>query len=344
MLIPIENIYYLLCYVWNKLEEKDRVSITIDDKTDILDLLAKVLVSGTKILLKRGIEKNYLTISQEIAGVKGKLELSETVKRGILKKQRTFCTMDEFSSNILSNQLLVSTFYRLINTQDLDPSLKGELKRLIWMFSGIQPIEIQNSHFRQVRLHRNNKFYGFLLNVCQLIYENSLPTEKPGEWRFIDFMRDEQKMNKLFETFLLNFYRKHLIGWQVSSPAITWQLIPEDEKAIEHLPRMLTDITLERQDEKIIIDAKYYRQTMTENFERQKIHSGNLYQIFSYLINQRGGDEKTRKTRGILLYPTIDEEYDLHYMFEEHPIQIKTVNLNQHWRGIEKRLVGVVGK
>lgn len=341
-MIPIENIYYLLCYAWNKLEEKDRVSISIEDKTDMLDLLAKVLVSGTKILLKRGIEKSYITITHEIAGVKGKLELFETVKRGILKNQRTYCTMDEFSSNILSNQLLISTFYRLLHTQELDREIKGELKRLIWMFSGIEPIEIQHSHFRQVRLHRNNKFYGFLLNVSQLIYENSLPTELPGEWRFIDFIRNEKKMNQLFETFLRNFYRKHLSGWHISSPAITWQLVPEDEKAVVHLPRMLTDITLESPDEKIIIDAKYYWQTMTENYEHQKIHSGNLYQIFSYLINQRGDNEKTRKTRGILLYPTIDQEYDLHYTFEGHPIQIKTVNLNQHWRGIEKRLVGII--
>lgn len=343
MQIPIENIYYLLCYAWNKLDEKDRVSISIDDRTDLLDLLAKVLVSGSKILLKRGIEKSYITITQEIAGVKGKLELSETVKRGILKKQRTYCTMDEFSSDILSNQLLVSIFYRLMNTQELDREIKGELKRLILMFTGIQPIEIQSSHFRQVRLHRNNRFYGFLLNVCQLIYENSLPTTKPGEWRFIDFFRDENKMNKLFETFLLNFYRKHLPGWQVNSTAIDWQLIPEDERAMEHLPRMLTDITLESPDEKVIIDAKYYRQTMVENYERKKIHSGNLYQIFSYLINQRGTDEKTHNTRGILMYPTINEEYNLHYQFEGHPIQIKTVNLNQHWRKIERRLVEVVG-
>jgi len=149
-------------------------------------------------------------------------------------------------------------------------------------------------------------------------------------------------MNRLFEAFLLNFYRKHLIGWSVSSQVINWQLIPEDTKAIAHLPRMLTDITLESNGEKIIIDAKYYRQTMGEWHERKKIHSGNLYQIFSYLINQRGDDVKTRKARGILVYPTIDEEYDLHYQFEEHPIQIKTVNLNQHWKGIEKRLMGVV--
>ena len=70
MAIPIENIYYLLCYAWNKLDEKDRVAIAIDDRSDLLDLLAKVLINATKMLLKRGIDKNYITSTIELAGIK----------------------------------------------------------------------------------------------------------------------------------------------------------------------------------------------------------------------------------------------------------------------------------
>jgi len=65
MQIPIENIYYLLCYAWNKLDEKDRVSITIDDKTELLDLFAKVLINASRMLLKRGIDKSYIDNTSE---------------------------------------------------------------------------------------------------------------------------------------------------------------------------------------------------------------------------------------------------------------------------------------
>ena len=57
MIIPIENIYYLLCYAWNILDEKDKVKVSVDDRTELLDLFAKILIQGTRILLKRGIEK-----------------------------------------------------------------------------------------------------------------------------------------------------------------------------------------------------------------------------------------------------------------------------------------------
>ena len=61
MQIPIENIYYLLCYAWNKLDEKERVSVSIDDKTELLDLFAKILINATKMLLKEALIKTILT-------------------------------------------------------------------------------------------------------------------------------------------------------------------------------------------------------------------------------------------------------------------------------------------
>ena len=142
MQIPIENIYYLLCYAWNKLEEKDRVNVSIDDKTELLDLFAKILINGTKILLKRGIDRSYIDFTDEIAGVKGKVQISQTLKSNILFKQKTICTFDTFSSNILTNRILVSTIYSLSRTKALDKDLKKELITLQRMFSGIELIQI----------------------------------------------------------------------------------------------------------------------------------------------------------------------------------------------------------
>lgn len=339
MQIPIENIYYLLCYAWDKLEEKDQVKVAVDDRTRLLDLFTKILIRGTNILLKRGIEKNYVSNTMELAGVKGKLEMSATLKSGLHLKQKTICTIDEFSDNILSNQILITTLYRLVCTRELDPALKREIKPLFWKLSGIQTIELNKRIFSQVRLHRNNRLYAFLIKVCQIIYENTLPTEKPGEWHFVDFLKDKDKLIKLFESFLFNFYKREFPQWYVHRPFIYWQFISHYKDHSHFLPRMETDITIVTKKSRIIIDAKYYHGTLTD---RTKIHSENLYQIFSYLLNQRSTDPVTNSTRGILIYPTITEEVDLDYWYEKHHIQIKTVNLNMHWRLIEERLKGIV--
>lgn len=344
MQIPIENIYYLLCYAWNKLDEKERVNVSIDDKIELLDLFAKVLINATKALLKRGIDKSYIDYTEEMPGIKGKIQISQTLKRNLLFKQKTICTFDNFSANIVANRILFATIYRLTRTVGLDKSLKNELAGLQRMLSGIELIEISNSLFKQVRLNRNNWFYGFVMNVCQIIYESTFPSEEPGRYKFSDFTRDDKKMNQLFEAFIRNFYKKEQTKYKtVKKETIEWQFDCTENTSYQYLPQMETDITLENEEEKIIIDAKFYRETMAVNYNKEKIRSANLYQLFSYLLNQHSDSIKTRNATGILLYPTVDKEYDLNFCYQGHKIQIRTINLNTNWRNISSRLKDIIG-
>ena len=63
MQIPIRNIFYLLSYAWNKLDEAEKMEISIDDYNDSLNLLGRVLVTGTNRLLKKGLDKSYITVT-----------------------------------------------------------------------------------------------------------------------------------------------------------------------------------------------------------------------------------------------------------------------------------------
>lgn len=342
MTIPIENIYYLLCYAWNKLDEKERVAVSAEDCTQLLDLLAKVLINSTRVLLKRGIDRNYINLATEFAGIKGKLDLSGTIKRQLLLKQKTICSFDEFSADILTNQILIATLYRLIRTKGLDKQLKSEIKNLLWQFGEIAVIELNNKVFGQIKLHRNNKFYGFILNVCRLIFDNTLLSEKTGQFQFSDFTRDERKMNRLFEAFLRNFYAIEQKEYKVRRENIYWQFEADENHHLQFLPLMQTDITLENDVAKIIIDAKFYKDTLKSNYSQEKISSANLYQLFSYLLNQRKNNEKNETASGILIYPTITQEYDLQFKYQKHNIFIKTVNLNTNWRYIQKRLLNMI--
>ena len=50
--IPIQNIYYLLCYAWNRLEERDIVDVSGIDSTNLVDLfLTKVMKTVHKVLM-----------------------------------------------------------------------------------------------------------------------------------------------------------------------------------------------------------------------------------------------------------------------------------------------------
>lgn len=343
MQIPVENIYFLLCYAWDKLEEKDRVDVSTDGQHDLLELLSQVLINGSRILLKRGLEHDYVPVTQENVGVKGKLEVSKSVKRNSFQRLRAVCSYDEYSADILHNQILYTTLFQLLYAADLDESIKDNIRKILRRFPRVKIIDLGPVVFDQVKIHRNNRFYEFLLNVCQLIYENQLPNEEEGTWTFSDVTRDEKKMAALFEKFVLNFYKVEHPEWDVSGEYIYWSFDTDDDTNLEFLPRMETDITLRKPDEKIIIDTKFYQETMQSSYDTDKVKSGNLYQLYSYLMHQEDGTARNLSTRGILLYPTITEEYNLEYWYKDHPIEIRTVNLNQHWEGIKERLSGIIG-
>lgn len=322
------------------LDDKDSIPVDIDEETTLVDLFAKVLLHGTQLLLKRGVNKEYIEIQEDILGIKGKVIFGETVKANLLHRQRVMCEFDDYSHDILINQIIYTTINNLIHTENLDSDIKHRLSSLMYKFPNITLLKLTESHFKSIAMNRNTRFYRLLLNICKMIYEQLLPIEKKGAYTFKSF--DEKRMNMVFETFLHNFYKIEQCTYGVSRRKIKWRMTSNDPSFDTYIPEMKTDITLDCKDNKIIIDAKYYQETMATNYKNQKIVTGNLYQLFSYLINQEDGTEKTKRTTGILLYPKIDKDYDLSYSFEGHTIRIITIDLCLNPSLIKENLLNII--
>ena len=82
--IPIANIYYLLCYAWSHVEERDVVRLEeLDGLERVHDLLGKVLAEGVFRLIRRGIDRGYREVREDLAGIRGKIAMGETAKRSL---------------------------------------------------------------------------------------------------------------------------------------------------------------------------------------------------------------------------------------------------------------------
>ncbi len=336
-MIPIENIYYLLCYAWNRLEERDLVNISAIEVPDLPNLLAKVLLKGTKLLLNRGLEKQYITEQNLYQGIKGRVNFNDSYRKNLFQQGLAMCEFDELSANILPNQILKTSLQHLIKLPTLDKKLKKEVQSVLFRFTEIDSIFIRNDTFAQVRIHRNNQYYLFLLNVCELLHQNLMIHEKTGEVKFKDFLRDERQMARLFEEFVRNFYKIEVPEAKVFREDVHWQFAGD---SMQFLPKMQTDISiLLPENRKIIIDAKYYTETLQHFYDSEKIHSQHLYQLFAYLKNQQ-----YPQAEGILLYPTVQKSISLVYTFEQHQIRVETLNLNQPWMGIKRDLLLILNQ
>ena len=342
MKIPIQNIYYLLCYAWNKLDEKDIIDVSGIDATTIQDLFGKILVGGLSHLLKKGLDRGYVIHSEETRSIRGKICFPQTIKQGLFINAKVFCDYDELSYDVLHNRILKATLRALITVQSLNKDLKYQIAGLYRRLSLIQDINLNGRLFSMVQLYRNNSFYDFLLKICELVYYNLLVSEDPGTSKFRNFLQDERQMAILFEEFVRNFYKIEAIGCKVKREDIAWQAIALDKQAEQFLPKMVTDISVEGTNSKAVIDTKYYKEALVTHHGQSKIRSSHLFQLNSYLNNleQKGGLNKN--CSGVLLYPTVKTDLCLSYKFGKHKITICTINLNQHWSGIHNDLMNLL--
>lgn len=83
-MIAIRNVYYLLLYAWDRLDEGRMATIDAEPDTDLVDLLASVLVRGVDDLLRRGLDRGYLLDADDISGIRGKFDVSATIKANLL--------------------------------------------------------------------------------------------------------------------------------------------------------------------------------------------------------------------------------------------------------------------
>lgn len=348
--IPIQNLYYLLCYAWGLPEQREWAKVDADSCPAVLDLLSRLLTKGANVLLKRGIAKEYRTHVEEIAGIKGKLELAQTLKRNRHREGKTVCTLDDLTGDILLNQIVYTSMYRLFGNKDLDDSVRQDLRRTFLRFPKVRMIDISPATFKDVRLNRNNRFYRLIINVCEMLHANMLPEEnRPGEYRFLDFTRDEDKMNGVFESFLRNFYRQEC-GQEypiVKRSKIYFQLDAVHAEDLDLLPVMETDVTLDNPQEgkRIILDAKYYNDMFVSRYGVKKtLRSDHIRQIMSYVQNQEDDAiPYTLKTKGIMVYPKTNIHVE-NADFERngHAYRFSTVDLGQDWRAIDQRLRQII--
>ena len=81
-MIPIENIYFLLCYAWDRLEQRHLVKAGMSGQKSIYELLASILVRELPTLWKKGYFKNYTEQNQYIQGIRGKVHVSPSLATG----------------------------------------------------------------------------------------------------------------------------------------------------------------------------------------------------------------------------------------------------------------------
>ena len=346
MRIPIDNIYYLLCYAWGHADHVDTVeSGLLRGVSSVQDLLGIVLAQGTFQAIKRGVDRGYIEYRDDLVGVRGKIEPSEMVKRAVRSRGRVSCVFQELDLDILLNQIIRSTLHDLLLLPELDAKIRGDVRSAYQKLHGISIIHLNREIFRRVQLDASRRHYHFLINICELVHQQILPDAEGGGTRFRDFREDEHRMWKLFEDFVLEFLRREQSEYAVnpSGRRIKWfDASGATAEDLSWVPQMEADVILESRHRRIVIDTKFYSHSFQRFGESKKVHSGNLYQLLAYLRNRHESYPTGPRHEGILLYPVVDEPISVDVRLEGFRIQARGIDLGRPWQSIHDEMLWIV--
>ena len=335
-MIPIKNIYYMLSYAFQILNEQGYKNLATEDFDNAGDLCAAILIRGITYQLKRGLGREYISETDTISAIRGKIEITESIKNQSMIRSQMVCTYDEFSVDSPLNQIIKSTVMLLLKA-DISKARKKELRKLMVYFDDVSVVDVRSINWA-INYNRNNQTYRLLITVCYLVVKGLLQSKSDGSVKMMDFL-DEQRMCHLYEKFILGYYKKHYSPRITTSASqIEWAL---DDGISAMLPTMQSDIMLTYKkgdvNKTLIIDAKYYAHTTQVQYDVHTLHSNNLYQVFTYVKNKasKGGE-----VSGMLLYAKTDEEIypNNEYQMSGNKITVRTLDLNCDFDAIASQL------
>ena len=339
--ILIRNIYYMLTYAFRVLRQKNYEDISCEDFDNIQELFAEILCRGISQQLKQGLHREYVSKNEDLSTVRGRIEMKGTIRNVMMQRQKIFCDYDELSVDNDYNRILKTAMLMLIRSGSLSKDRISKLRTVLMFFDEIEIVEHSSIRWDGFRFHRNNRNYEMLINISRFIIEGLILTTDTGNLRMPSFTEDH--LHRLYERFILEYYRHHHPHLQADALQIPWDIDDDSMDALGFLPRMQTDITLRYCGKTLIIDAKYYGKTMQSKYDgSHTFHSHNMYQIFTYVKNydrMSSGD-----VSGMLLYAKTSEPVtpDSVMNIAGNRFSVKTLDLNRTFSELAAQLDSIV--
>lgn len=342
--IRVENIYYMLAYAFQALSQGEYAHVKDEQFDNAEDLFGEILSLGMSGLLKRGLHRTYVEIAESMSGLRGRVDIVETMRHKAARSQLLGCVHDEFSANNIFNKILKTTACMLIRSGRLHKS-RYRLKRAVLCFSDVDEIDAKQIRWSSLRYQKNNLHYVMLMNICRFVIDGMLMSdgEKGGNKKIRHIKYDELKLSRLYENFICSYYARHYrLGARAKE--IDWAVDDAEEAThLEQLPAMRSDVVLSGGDKVLIIDAKFYKVAMQDYYQHHSVNSANFYQIFAYVSNAQM-HERNRKVSGMLLYAKTDEKIlpDLRVSIAGKDYAARTLDLALPFKEIAAQLDGIV--
>ena len=357
--IPVRNLWLLMLYasrLYRALPAASRFAAE-DNPDEIPDLVAEILTRAVERRLRRNLSSEFDRREAELTRLRGRIDALRTERRRLLQQGRIACSFDELTTDTPRNRYVraaLTHLHRMVRDNELKRRCRIAASALERAGVGIDSSRDfrRNGSGPLVSAGRPNTEDRQMLAAAELAFSLRLPTEQAGQRRLPAPERDERWARMLFEAAVGGFYDTVLSprGWLVrTSRKLNWQVESPTARIERLLPGMITDIILEGPGaagapggSRVVIDTKFTSMVGTGRHGNPSLDSGYIYQIYAYLRSQeRPTDPLSLSASGMLLHPSVSEEFDEAATIQGHRIRFATVDLAAASLVIRNRLMSL---
>ena len=243
------------------------------DEHALPDALAMALTFQARRAFASGLLHGYRNEEDTIYTVRGRIRFDDQLRRRFVSSLPMEVRYDEFTGDILANQLVKAAVYRLGSTRLRSPKARQNLGWLASRLYEVSLVEVPKSSVPAVQFDRLNEHYRGVVELSRVILPHGAFEARRGTElatvRATGFLMD---MNVVFQEFVTEALRD-AIG--VSSQAFGENSIGslDHERHIHLRP----DLTWWEGSRCVFIGDAKYKRTVND-----RVPNADLYQLLAY--------------------------------------------------------------
>ena len=267
----------------------------------LLEVFIENYITEIKKLIRAGLKSQYVDKQENLNFLKGKIVNSLNIKHNHSNKARFYCAFDEFSDNMVYNQLIKSTLLKL-NRISKSHYNRTSILQLLHQFDTVNESKDFISDFRKVsgsnRLFLN---YKQAISWSEVFLMNKSFTNFSGNSKNMAILFP---MERIFEDYIGYLMKTFADGHEIKTQDKSYYLV-SNHKAKNKF-RLKPDIvaTNEVNQEQIIFDTKWKLLDESQEKKNYNISQSDMYQLYAYGKKYSLGNSLKKEPKLVLLYPS----------------------------------------
>lgn len=274
-----------------------------DAKMPLLEVYITQFLSRVNELVKRGVRSDYVSVRKNAKFLKGRLMISQQVRKNAFHQERFYIEYDEYQINRPANRLIKTTLTLIVKLSKLSANQRLA-RELSFVFEDVPQCVDVKGDFMKIKIDRAMGYYAEVLSWCRLLLRGHGPTTADGEFNTLTLL---YPMERIFEDYVAHCLRKNLLDYYPEDHFLKTQA--KKHSLVEKhngkpIFNLRPDLLIQKDGNNVwVMDTKWKLINSNNRSKKYGISQADMYQLYAY--GHKYMKDVENKTL-MLIYPRTD--------------------------------------